>query len=270
MAMIRQKKKNLILSMILGMIVTSIPLGIYGGTMTYKKTDAEKKAQALEAQMAGEKEYTAYCLKESGHKGDLLDEDALVPVVVKTESDFFVPDKSDLLGKHLSAETKAGIMITDSMVYEAGAQTGSIRTYLYDYIVLPEGITAQDQFDIRIRFPDGEDYIVATGKRVESMVDTGAFIHATEEENIMLSSAWADAAVYEGTKIYASLYTSDYQTDSVVNYPVNLYTTEQMSWNQNLTQSMDTETNRINRQMLEQNLFDFMGVMMGGETLPEA
>ena len=136
-------------------------------------------------------------------------------------------------------------MITDSMVYEAGAQTGSIRTYLYDYIVLPEGITTQDQFDIRIRFPDGEDYIVATGKRVESMVDTGAFIHATEEENIMLSSAWADAAVYEGTK-------------------------EQMSWNQNLTQSMDTETNRINRQMLEQNLFDFMGVMMGGETLPEA
>ena len=55
-----------------------------------------------------------------------------------------------------------------------------------------------------------------------------------------------------------------------MNYPVNLYTTEQMSWNQNLTQSMDTETNRINRQMLEQNLFDFMGVMMGGETLPEA
>ena len=156
MAMIRQKKKNLILSMILGMIVTAIPLGIYGGTMTYKKTDAEKKAQALEAQMAGEKEYTAYCLKESGHKGDLLDEDALVPVVVKTESDFFVPDKSDLLGKHLSAETKAGIMITDSMVYEAGAQTGSIRTYLYDYIVLPEGITAQDQFDIRIRFPKSE------------------------------------------------------------------------------------------------------------------
>ena len=43
MAMIRQKKKNLILSMILGMIVTAIPLGIYGGTMTYKKTDAEKR-----------------------------------------------------------------------------------------------------------------------------------------------------------------------------------------------------------------------------------
>lgn len=67
----------------------------------------KKKAQALEAQMAGEKEYTAYCLKESGHKGDLLDEDALVPVVVKTESDFFVPDKSDLLGKHLSAGNKS-------------------------------------------------------------------------------------------------------------------------------------------------------------------
>lgn len=73
MAMIRQKKKNLILSMILGMIVTAIPLGIYGGTMTYKKTDAEKKAQALEAQMAGEKEYTAYCLKESWHNDNRFD-----------------------------------------------------------------------------------------------------------------------------------------------------------------------------------------------------
>lgn len=42
MAMIRQKNKNLILSMILGMIVTAIPLGIYGGTMTYKNRCREK------------------------------------------------------------------------------------------------------------------------------------------------------------------------------------------------------------------------------------
>lgn len=267
MAIIRQKKRNLILAMVLGMVITSVPMGIYSGTITYKKMNTDKELKALRNEMNAEKVYTAYCLKESMSKGELIQAENLKEISVKTKSEFKVPDRSDLEGRYLSVGTEAGIIITDSVIYEDQGLANDVRTYLYDYIVLPEGITPDDMFDIRIRFPNGEDYVVAVGKKVESIVESGAFINASEEENLLLSSAYVDTSVYEGAKIYASLYVTDYQEESIVNYPFNLYTTELASWNPNLLEKMETEENRLNRQMLEKNLFDFMGIVMGGETL---
>lgn len=267
MAMIRQKKKNLILSAILGMVISAVPLGIYGGTMTYQKANADKKIKVLQEQINSEKIYTAYCLKESKGKGELIFEEDLEQMQIKTKQAFHVPDSSDLIGRYLSVNIPAGIILTSSMIHEDEGLENDVRTYLYDYIVLPEGITREDLFDIRIRFPNGEDYVVAVGKRVQSIVESGAFINASEEENLLLASAYVDTTVYEGAKVYASLYVADYQEAAYANYPFNLYTTELASWDPNLIEKMETDVNRTNRQILEQNLFDFMGVVMGGETL---
>lgn len=267
MAIIRQKKRNLILAMMFGIVITAIPMGIYGGTITYKKFNTDKEIKALRAEVNSEKEYIAYCLKHSMSKGELIRADDLEELSVKTKSNFEVPDRSDLEGRYLSVGMKEGIIITNSVIYENQGLQDNVRTYLYDYIVLPEGISSEDTFDIRIRFPNGEDYIIAVGKKVESMVESGAFINASEEENLLLSSAYVDTTVYEGAKIYASLYVADYQEASKVNYPFNLYTTELAAWDPNLLKQMETEENRLNRQVLEKNLFDFMGVVMGGETL---
>ena len=57
MAIIRQKKKNLILSMILGMVISAVPLGIYGGNITYKKIQTEKKMEQVKKQISEEKSY---------------------------------------------------------------------------------------------------------------------------------------------------------------------------------------------------------------------
>lgn len=267
MAIIRQKKRNLILAMVLGIVITAVPMGVYSGTITYMKINTDKKLKALRKEISAEKVYTAWCLKTSKSKGELIEAEDLEEISVKTKNEFKVPDRSDLEGRYLSVGTEAGVIITDPVVYEDQGLRNDVRTYLYDYIVLPVGITPDDMFDIRIRFPNGEDYVVAVGKKVESMVESGAFINASEEENLLLSSAYVDTTVYEGAKIYASLYVADYQEASRANYPFNLYTTQLASWDPNLLEEMETETNRRNRQMLEQNLFDFMGVVMGGETL---
>lgn len=269
MAIIRQKKKNLILAMILGIVITAIPLGIYGGIVTNKAVRVQKEVDTLKTQMQQEKAYTAYCFKETKSKGERIAAEDLVKVSIKTKDAFDVPDVSDLEGKYVAVETKAGVIITDSVVYENQGLEDDVRTYLYDYIVLPQGIDTEDMFDIRIRFPNGEDYVVAVGKKVQSVVESGAFIDASEKENLLLSSAYVDTTVYEGAKIYAALYVEDYQEASVPNYPFNLYTTELASWDPNLIEELETETNRQNRQILETNLFDFMGVVMGGETLIE-
>lgn len=269
MAIIRQKKKNLILAMILGIVITAVPLGIYGGIVTNKAIRIQKEIDALKAQLQQEKVYKAYCFKETKSKGERISADDLVEVSIKTKEAFDVPGVSDLEGKYVAVETKAGVIITDSVVYENQGLGDDVRTYLYDYIVLPQGIDTDDMFDIRIRFPNGEDYVVAVGKKVQSVVEGGAFIDASEKENLLLSSAYVDTTVYEGAKIYAALYVADYQEASVPNYPFNLYTTELASWDPNLIEELETESNRQNRQILETNLYDFMGVVMGGETLIE-
>ena len=269
MAIIRQKKKNLILAMVLGIVITAIPLGIYGGIVTNKAVHVRKEVDTLKNQMQQEKAYTAYCFKETQSKGERIAAEDLVEISIKTKDAFEVPDVSDLEGKYVAVETKAGVIITDSVVYENQGLEDDVRTYLYDYIVLPQGIDTEDMFDIRIRFPNGEDYVVAVGKKVQSVVESGAFIDASEKENLLLSSAYVDTTVYEGAKISAALYVADYQEASVPNYPFNLYTTELASWDPNLIEELETETNRQNRQILETNLFDFMGVVMGGETLIE-
>ena len=57
----------------------------------------------------------------------------------------------------------------------------------------------------------------------------------------MISSAYVDTTVYEGAKIYASIYVTDYQPLSVVNYPVNLYVTRLSDWNPNLIEEIKEE-----------------------------
>ena len=43
MAIIRQKKRNLILAMLLGIVITAVPMGVYSGTVTYKKLMTDKE-----------------------------------------------------------------------------------------------------------------------------------------------------------------------------------------------------------------------------------
>ncbi len=267
MAIIRQKKKNLILAMVLGIVIVAVPLGIYSSILTNKAIKLDRRLEELQQQMEQEKTYTAYCFKETKGKGERISAEDLEEVSFKSKENLKVPGVSDLEGKCVAVETQAGIIITDSILYEDVGLGDDVRTYLYDYIILPQGINSDDMFDIRIRFPNGEDYVIAVGKKIQSVVEGGAFIDASEKENLLLSSAYVDTTVYAGAKIYAALYVADYQEASVANYPFNLYTTELASWNPNLIEEMETETNRQNRQMLETNLYDFMGVAMGGETI---
>ena len=72
MAIIRQKKRNLILAMLLGIVITAVPMGVYSGTVTYKKLMTDKEIKNLMEEINSEKVYTAYCLTRSMSKGELI------------------------------------------------------------------------------------------------------------------------------------------------------------------------------------------------------
>lgn len=260
MAVLRQKKRNILIAAIAGLAAGILPAGAIAGIMW-------NRYHTLDRRVTEEKEryklYTGYVLNSELARGHVMTAEDIREVAFYSTTDIESVDLSGLIGKTLRQETKEGIIITEPMVYEDPGLEDNLRMYMFDYITVPSEADNGTMFDIRISFPNGEDYIVAKGKTLESRTEEGVFINATERELLMISSAYVDTTVYEGAKIYASIYVSDYQPLSVVNYPVNLYVTKLSDWNPNLIEEIKEETDVEKRQILEENLYEFMGVSIG-------
>lgn len=260
MAVLRQKKRNILIAAIAGLAAGILPAGVIAGIIW-------NRYHTLDRLVTEEKEryklYTGYVLNSELARGHVMTADDIREISFYSTSDIESVDASGLIGKTLRQETKEGIIITGPMVYEDTGLEDNLRMYMFDYITIPDEVDNGTMFDIRISFPNGEDYIVAKGKTLESRTEEGIFINATERELLMISSAYVDTTVYEGAKIYASIYVSDYQPLSVVNYPVNLYVTKLSDWNPNLIEEIKEEMDVEKRQILEENLYEFMGVSIG-------
>ncbi len=152
--------------------------------------------------------------------------------------------------------------ITNEDIKEETVRT-DMKTYLFDYIFIPEQIKKGEIFDIRIFFPNGEDYVVASGKCIEDRSEQGVYINVTENELFLISGAYVDTMIYDGAKMYASKYIAANQELSKPNYPVNIYISKLSQWNPNFREEIDIETNTEKRKILEDNLFDFMGINIG-------
>jgi hypothetical protein len=80
-----------------------------------------------------------------------------------------------------------------------------------------------DVVDIRIMFPNGEDYTVLPKKTVtDLLIDTNIFtIQANEDEIMRMASAIIDAYTTTGARIYTTKYIeSNIQEEPIPNYPV--------------------------------------------------
>ncbi len=260
MIMIRQKKKKIIIAALIGVLIGIFPTGIITGIISYKYVSIKKEYQENEQKF---KQSTFYILNSDKLKNEEINENDIEEITVYASSELIMPKKEEIVGKLLKQKMLKDIIITENAIYEDESITNDLRMYFFDYIIIPDNINKEDTFDIRISFPNGEDYIVANGKTIESRTEEGAFINATEKELLMISSAYVDTVIYEGAKIYASMYVREYQNLSVINYPVNMYITKLSEWNPNLVRELEENTDKEKRNVLEENLYDFMGVSLG-------
>ena len=153
-----------------------------------------------------------------------------------------------------------------SLVEKEVLATDDMRRISFSYIEVPLDLEVNDYIDIRIRFLDGEDYIIVEQKRVLDLTKSTIGdqtvqllgICVSEEELLKLSSAKVDMEIYPNTKIYAVQYLGEYQEKASANYPINKFVLEQISWNPNIKKSMLDKENSNNRKSLEENLIEFM------------
>ena len=187
---------------------------------------------------------------------------SVVPENVATASDFYSDEgqsqpRSDLVAK---IDLKAGTILTKDMLTTSSEQvTNDLRKQEYNMLSLPTDLVDGDFVDVRIRFGNGQDYIVVSKKQVSIPEIAGApaegviNINLSEDESIAMSSAIIELYQLKAVEMYVSRYTDPgMQVAATPTYPVSSEALNLMDSNPNIVDEAKAAiASRYNRNLRE-------------------
>ena len=168
-------------------------------------------------------------------------------------------DKDDL-GKVALISIPRGAYVQKSMVQDENVRD-DVREVDYSCIQLSSHVNTNDTIDIRIVYPNGENYIVLSKKVVKECSEDKVlcYLWLTEEEILSMSSAIVDAYLYSGAYLYSTKYIeSTLQEASIVNYQPSLASQELIQNNPNIVEVAATALSKTLRKELENRLANSM------------
>jgi hypothetical protein len=142
-------------------------------------------------------------------------------------------------------------MLTDNLI------SNELREMEYGVININSNIINNDTVDVRIFFPNGEDYIILTKKIIKNitMDSQSCFLWLTEEEILRMSSAIVDAFLYNGAKIYTTKYIEpNLQEPSLITYEPSVSTLLLIQDNPNIVKTATNELSKQVRKAMENRL----------------
>lgn len=211
-------------SFLLGVVVTLLITSVIIGFLILQLTKMTKQKQEEEENMK-----TVYILNTDLNSGDVITEDMLD---MKTLNGDIAPSNaisSDALSKMINVENEDGMLIkkakviskinlkqgtvlTADMIKEEGTLNADERRMEYNVILLPSQIEDGKYIDVRLRLPNGKDFIVVSHKKIELAVVDGVeslnnmYLNLSETEILTLSCAIVEAYKMDGSKLYAAEY----------------------------------------------------------------
>lgn len=259
MVVIWQRKKNIIIALLTGIIIATVVLGSILVVQMINYNMCKKELSEVKVEQKRFNKIRVYTLNEDKKKGDFISEKDLIELNLYSEENIGkAASKEDLKDKELKVDVSKGIILDLSMVYESEKMADDVRLHIYSDIELHSEILEGSIVDIRIMFPDGEDYIVAEHKKIVKRIEDSIFVNVDEEEILKLASAKVDKDMYQGTKIYAILYVKDYQEAAKSDYPVNTSVIELGNWDPNLIERVFNSETAGKRAVLEANISTFV------------
>lgn len=259
MAVIRAGRTRLMKAGLIGAVIALIPAVIACGVLALFIVKKDGELESTNSKLAAYKQGTVCVLSNDVKVGwQLTNEDIkVVEGVFKEGADF--GHISDYVGMYMKTDAECGTVLNGCIVEEMKGPGDDLSTYYIDYISIPASMTKESVFDIRLRFPNGEDYLVAENKKFVFCDEEGFFVDLTSREALVLSSAKVDCDIYNGAKLYAVFYKENFKDDKILTYPVNTYVFKLGQWEPNLSETFDEEMFE-KREVLEKNLLEFMGV----------
>ncbi|WP_051217231.1 SAF domain-containing protein [Paenibacillus assamensis] len=239
-----------------------------------EREDWMKKAQLSEQIIQGqgkEEQQHVWVLAKSKVAGSRLHGSDLKQIELpKRLIPEHVLEPKDLKGSIAKIDLAANVPLIDSMVGNKGSIGQDIRWIETGVIQLPLALESNHVIDVRIRYPDGQDYVVLSHKKVHRIQDSTIWIHMSEHELLTMSSACVDAYL-NGGQIYAVRYVDAYvQERAIVNYPVNQHVTQLINNNPNLVKDANIVMSGQARKRLEGDLIKHSQSQIGSGAITDS
>ncbi len=268
----RQKRVSFLLGMLVMLIIAAIVIALlFMQLINLKRAQDELEAAKRVVYVVSEDISSGSGVQISAIEGDtsrvpnIQQEEAdgaVVPENVATSSDFYSDEgltqpRSDIVAK---IDLKAGTILTKDMLTTSSEQvTNDLRRQEYNMLSLPTDLVDGDFVDVRIRFGNGQDYIVVAKKQVTIPEIAGApaegviTINLSEDETIAMSSAIIETYQLSTAEMYVTRYTNPgMQVAATPTYPPNAEALNLMDSNPNIVEEAKAAiANRYNRTLRE-------------------
>ena len=132
--------------------------------------------------------------------------------VYQQESDGTYSIKPFQSGLKAKVDLHPGTILTSDITYQGEELAADVRIQEYNVITLPSQLENDEYIDIRLRLPNGQDYIVVPHKQVTIPEIAGVgsgnciWVNMSELETLTMSGAIIEAYKAEGAKLYATRY----------------------------------------------------------------
>lgn len=250
-----------------GALIVGIPLA---GVVCCEKQYMEQAQESLSYYEQLHEQYnymSLFVLTKDAEAGEELTASMLKERRVQSTEDLSAaqaPPKDELVGKRLKVSLSKGAALSSDVVYEGEPVADDERRVELTEVYVPKTLRENEYVDVRIVFPNGEDYLVVKHKRVYQLIrDEGGEVLALqlrllEEELLRYQAACVDAKTYEDTRLYAVQYTGEFQAAAKEYYPVNQAVFRLLQWDPNITELFVVESEQERREILESHLRDFL------------
>ncbi len=235
-----RKKLTIAGIIVAALIFIALIVVIILGKKKLDNTKAELDATVLELT---ENQRLVYVASRPITKGEKLTDENVMQQQIYSG----LPDSSymqaDQLGQTVTVDVSMNDPIMSNMITSVEV-TKDLRWYEVAVANLMLTQKNYDVVDVRIMFPNGEDYTVLSKKTItDLLLDTNIFtVQANEDEIMRMASAIIDAYTTTGARIYTTKYIeSNIQDEAIPNYPVKPETLDLINNDPNiLAQAIET------------------------------
>lgn len=247
MSVIGWKKKKKILWILFGAGIVGVPMLCVVIFLTAEHMHLKTEVSEYRKRFASSNIGMAFCLKNEKKAGEVIRESDLAMVNLSGDTKTLLPEvkAQDLVGKLVKVDLKEGSMLTEQVVGEKETAGNDVRRITFTRISYAKDLKKGEYADIRISFPNGEDYIVVRHKKIlkvgnaaieekDEMEGNALSLFMSETELLRVSSALVDTEQYEGAYVYAVPYRDTFQEASQITYPVNMQVFSLMGWDPNV------------------------------------
>lgn len=216
--MLGPMKKKVITAAIVAFLIPTIVLGVVF------KIYASKKQEEIEELKVQAQIERAYVFSGDFPIDHVIGSGDIKVVDVKSQSlpeNAYLYDASEeglteIIGKKLKIPVEDKTIVVNTMFFQEDDYVAiDLRSKEFNMITLPSDLEVGDYIDIRLLFPNGEDYLVVAGKevmRTGTNVDSNSIVLDLDEEEIVrLSSAIIETYMLEAANLYATKYVNPYQ-----------------------------------------------------------